>query len=52
MVGDRMHDVAGAKENHIDCIGVLYGYGSRDELVSAGAAAIAADISELSALLL
>ena len=32
MVGDRRHDVAGAKENGLPCIGVLYGYGGREEL--------------------
>lgn len=37
MVGDREHDVAGAKENGIDCMGVLYGYGDREELELAGA---------------
>lgn len=37
MVGDREHDVKGAKENGIDVIGVLYGYGSREELIKAGA---------------
>ena len=52
MVGDRLHDVAGAKANGLDCIGVLYGYGSRDELVSAGADAIAEDIPALTRLLL
>ena len=52
MVGDRMHDVVGAAENGLNCIGVLYGYGSREELEEAGAAALAADLSELSALLL
>ncbi|MDE7463634.1 MAG: HAD hydrolase-like protein [Clostridiales bacterium] len=31
MVGDRNYDVFGAKENGMDCIGVLYGYGSKDE---------------------
>ena len=35
MVGDRNYDVLGAKENGIDCIGVLYGYGSADELKNA-----------------
>ena len=52
MVGDRKHDVIGAAENGIPCIGVLYGYGLREELMEAGAAAIAADLSELSKLLL
>jgi len=51
MVGDRLHDVAGAKENGLACIGVLYGYGSRQELEDAGADAIAADLGELAALL-
>lgn len=42
MVGDREHDVIGARENGLDCLGVLYGYGSREELVSAGAVLTAA----------
>ena len=29
MVGDRKHDVIGARENGVPCVGVLYGYGSR-----------------------
>jgi len=37
MVGDREHDVIGAKNNNIDCIGVGYGYGSKDELIENGA---------------
>jgi phosphoglycolate phosphatase len=37
MVGDRVHDVIGARENSVLSIGVLWGYGSRDELVAAGA---------------
>lgn len=37
MVGDREHDVIGAKKNGLECIGVLYGYGDRDELEKAGA---------------
>lgn len=41
MVGDRKHDVLGAKALEMDCIGVLYGYGSREELESAGAVFIA-----------
>ena len=51
MVGDRKHDVIGARENGLPCVGVLYGYGSREELSAAGAAALAADLGELSALL-
>ena len=41
MVGDREHDVLGAKKCALPAIGVLYGYGSREELSEAGAAAIA-----------
>ena len=37
MVGDRMYDIIGAKENNIDSIGVLYGYGNIEELKEAGA---------------
>lgn len=37
MVGDREHDVRGAREHGIDTVGVLWGYGSRAELVAAGA---------------
>ena len=51
MVGDRKHDVIGARENGLPCIGVLYGYGSRRELIDAGAWALAEDLGELSVLL-
>ncbi|MGN1410488.1 MAG: HAD family hydrolase [Eubacteriales bacterium] len=47
MVGDRLHDVEGAKENRISSLGVLWGYGSRDELTDAGADFIAADTDEM-----
>lgn len=40
MVGDRAHDVSGARANGLFPIGVLWGYGSQEELVSAGAGAI------------
>ena len=32
MVGDRKFDIIGAKENSIRTVGVLWGYGSKDEL--------------------
>ena len=41
MVGDREHDVLGARANGLETIGVLYGYGSREELEQAGAAHMA-----------
>ncbi len=34
MVGDRKHDIIGAKKNNIKVAGILYGYGSREELES------------------
>lgn len=37
MIGDRSHDMVGARNNGMKGIGVLYGYGSRDELTQAGA---------------
>ncbi len=47
MVGDRAEDVIGAKENGIPCIGVLYGYGSEEELTLSGADAICAETTDL-----
>jgi phosphoglycolate phosphatase len=37
MVGDRRHDMIGARNNGMTAIGVLYGYGDKKELVDAGA---------------
>ena len=37
MIGDRSHDIIGAKTFNLDSIGVLYGYGSEDEFKEAGA---------------
>jgi phosphoglycolate phosphatase len=36
MIGDRKYDIIGAKKNGIDSLGVLYGYGSREELEKEG----------------
>ena len=47
MVGDREHDVIGAKAQNVDCIGVLFGYGSREELEAAGAKYIAATVGDI-----
>ncbi len=52
MVGDRLHDVEGAHKIGLPAIGVLYGYGDRQELETAGADYIAENISTLSELLL
>ena len=37
MVGDRRHDIVGAHAVNMRGLGVLWGYGSRDELEAAGA---------------
>lgn len=37
MVGDRLHDIEGAAACGVESVGVLYGYGSREELKKAGA---------------
>ena len=37
MVGDRRHDIDGARANAVDSCGVLFGFGSREELENAGA---------------
>ena len=36
MIGDREHDAIGALKNNMVSIGVLYGYGSKEELERAG----------------
>ena len=47
MVGDREHDIIGAKENNIKSIGVLYGYGDVIELTQARAEYIAKNPKEI-----
>lgn len=52
MVGDRKHDIIGAKAVGIDSIGVEYGYGDYDELDTAGATFIAKSVDELGNIIL
>ncbi len=47
MVGDRKHDVIGGKANGIATVGLLTGYGSREELTAAGADFIAASPGDM-----
>ena len=47
MVGDRQHDINGAKKNGLQSIGVLFGYGDIEELTTAGATHIAGNVAEL-----
>ena len=37
MVGDRLFDIEGAKHFGMECIAVLYGYGSKEEFIKYGA---------------
>lgn len=52
MIGDRSHDILGARENQLASIGVLYGFGDREELQLAGATAIISQPSDLIPLIL
>ena len=47
MVGDRMHDVHGAADNALDCIGVAWGFAGAGELEAEGAAAVVHSAGEL-----
>lgn len=47
MIGDRFHDVLGAKESGIDCMGVRYGFAKKGELEQAGAKWVVDTVSEI-----
>lgn len=47
MIGDRSHDILGAKENGLATIGVLYGFGDQRELEIAGASYIVSTPAEI-----
>lgn len=51
MVGDRKFDILGAKEVGLASIGVLYGYGDRQELATAGADRLVESVAELETIL-
>ncbi|MGB8021008.1 MAG: HAD hydrolase-like protein [Candidatus Nanopelagicales bacterium] len=50
LIGDRYHDVFGATSVGMPCIGALWGYGSPEELTSAGATALAQHPSDVPAM--
>ncbi|MFS0703189.1 HAD hydrolase-like protein [Cellulomonas sp. 179-A 9B4 NHS] len=52
MLGDRHHDVTGARAHGIDCVGVGWGYGDEDELRGAGAVEVVRDVACLAQRLL
>lgn len=52
MIGDTKFDAGGAVKADTDFIGVLYGFGTRDEMVHAGAETFAEKVRDLYGLLL
>jgi phosphoglycolate phosphatase len=52
MVGDRKHDIIGANEVGINSVGVLYGYGTIEELLEENATYIVDSVKDLGDLLL
>jgi phosphoglycolate phosphatase len=52
MIGDREFDVTAAARNGIRAIGVTWGYGSREELQTAGAAVLCDAPADLGATVL
>lgn len=51
MVGDRLHDMQAGKKCNCFCVGVLWGYGSREELLDAGADKVCQNPQELKAII-
>ena len=47
MIGDRRYDIEGGKACGLQTIGVLYGYGSREEFEIAGADHIVEEPQEI-----
>ena len=47
MIGDRLHDMIGAGKNHVDKLGVYYGYAHEGELEEAGADYTVCTVEEL-----
>ena len=47
MVGDKEHDVFGAREAGLDCVAVAYGYGTQEELTEANPLKIVDSVDEL-----
>lgn len=52
MIGDRKYDMEGAKEVGVKAIGVLFGYGTKEELESTGADIIVETVKDLETILL
>lgn len=52
MIGDRKYDVLGARKCDVDCVGVLFGYGSQEELEQMEPIALAGTVEALRKILL
>ncbi len=52
MIGDRHFDMEGAKAAGVNAVGVLYGYGTEEELCAAGADAVCEQVADLRGFLL
>lgn len=52
MIGDREHDIEGARRHQLPAIGVLYGYGSKQEFEKAGATMMVETVQDLKRVLL
>ncbi|RRN51616.1 HAD family hydrolase [Streptococcus suis] len=52
MIGDREHDIEGARMHQLPAIGVLYGYGNKQEFEKAGATMIVESVQDLKKVLL
>ena len=51
MIGDRKYDIEGAHSHGLPAVGVLFGYGDREEMEAVGADFIAVSVAELQKLL-
>lgn len=51
LIGDTKYDVIGAKQLGIDCIGITYGFGTREELIQHQASQVFETIQEVVAFL-
>ena len=47
MIGDRANDVRGALKNKMQCLGVLWGFGTAEELIEEGAMALCSTPAEV-----
>lgn len=52
MIGDTRYDAAGARDAGVPFIGVLYGYGTREDMEEQGARVFAANAGDLRRLLI